>query len=89
MDKQMGLAHDTTPTVDEVMEIWRDHEKIWLTRKEIADCLGRSKSPSLIATIGVAVGMGFLTRKTTRLPNRVDMYQYRPTGKWVAGMNLF
>lgn len=89
MPLQLGLAHDTTPTVDEVMEIWNGHSKIWLTRKEIADCLARSKSPTLIAVIGIAVGMGLLARKTTRLPNGVDMFQYRPTEKWKPGSNAF
>lgn len=89
MDEQMGLVHDTTPTIDEVLEIWRGHEGIWLTRKEVCDCLGRAKSPALIAVIGVAVGMGFLSSKTTKLPNGVPMFQYRPTEKWIAGTNPF
>jgi len=89
MDKQMSFAHDTAPTVDEVLEIWRGHEKVWLTRKEIGDALGRAKSPTLIAVIGVAVGMGLIATKTVKLPNGVPMFQYRPTGKWQAGQNLF
>lgn len=76
----MGLAHDTTPTVDDVLSVWtQEHQKVWLSRKEIADCLARSKSPSLITIIGVAVGLGLLQTKTVKLPNGTHMFMYRPT----------
>jgi len=77
---QMGLAHDTTPTVDEVLGLWAGKEKReWMSRKDIADGLARSKSPTLITIIHVAVGLGLLEQKAVRLPNKVDMLMYRPS----------
>jgi len=77
---QMGLGHDTTPTVDEVLSIWAGKEKReWMTRKEIADKLARSKSPTLVTIISVAVGLGLLEQKLVTLPNKVKMFMYRPT----------
>lgn len=87
--KQMSLTHDQTPTIDEVMELWQGRAGEWATRKHIADALGRAKSPALISVIGIAVGMGFLERRVTRLPNNVDMFEYRPTGRWRPGLADF
>lgn len=77
---QMGLAHDSTPTVDEVLGLWAGKEKRdWMSRKDIASRLGRSKSPTLITIISVAVGLGLLEQKLVSLPNQVGMFMYRPT----------
>lgn len=77
-EKQMTFAHDTTPTMEEIMTAWGAKDLKWKSRKEIADALGRAKSPSLIAMLGIAAGTGILLRKAVRLPNGVDMFMYRP-----------
>lgn len=89
MDKQMSLAHDTTPTVEEVMALWWGRDIGWASRKHIADALGRSKSPALLAMLGVCVGMGFLERRAVPLPNGISMFEYRPTGRWTPEINPF
>jgi len=78
--KQLGLAHDTTPTIEEVLSVWAGQGKPqWMTRKEIAEALGRSKSPSLVVILGIAAGTGLLQQKLVTLPNKIDMFMYRPT----------
>lgn len=84
MNAQKSLFSDQAPTLDEVMSAWDEHRPEWLSRAEIAAKLGRSKSPALIAVIGVAVGMGFLTCNDTLLPNRAHYFQYQPTARWYA-----
>lgn len=89
MAKQIGLAHDTAPSIDEVLSIWAGSEKRpWRTRLEIADALGRSKSPALLAIIEVGVGLGLLQRKSVELPNKVGMFMYRPTDKAYAELSI-
>ena len=82
MNSQKSLFTDQSPTLDEVMSAWDEKRPEWLSRAMIAEKLGRSKSPALIAIIGVAVGMGFLTVKNEVLPNRADYFLYQPTQKW-------
>lgn len=82
MNAQKSLFHDQSPTLDEVMSAWDADRPEWLSRAHIAEKLGRSKSPALIAVVGVAVGMGFLTLKIERLPNGADYYLYQATPKW-------
>jgi len=81
MNAQRSMFHDQTPTVDEVMGVWGSDRK-FRSRLEIAEALGRAKSPALIATLGVLTGIGYLTVQEVRLPNRVTMYEYAPTKKW-------
>lgn len=81
MNAQRSMFHDQTPTVDEVMAVW-GKDRQFRSRLQIAEALGRAKSPSLIATIGVLVGIGYLTVRGVNLPNRVTMYEYAPTQKW-------
>ena len=78
MNAQKSLFHDQAPTIDEVMSAWDLERLEWLSRAMIAEKLGRSKSPALIAAIGVLVGMGMLTLKVERLPNGADYYLYKP-----------
>jgi len=82
MNAQKSLFHDTSPTLDEVMSAWDEKRPEWLSRAMIAEKLGRSKSPALIAIVGVAVGMGFLTLKNEVLPNGANYFLYQPTPKW-------
>jgi len=82
MNTQKSLFVDQTPTLDEVMSAWDEKRPEWLSRAQIAAKLGRSKSPALIAVLGVAAGMGFLTRKNEILPNGADYFLYQPTQKW-------
>jgi len=82
MNAQKSLFHDKTPTVDEVMSVWDQERPEWLSRAMVAERLGRSKSPALIAVIGVCTGMGFLTVKNERLPNGADYYLYQPCQRW-------
>jgi len=83
MQKQLSLNRDTPITLDEVMGAWsRGYESAWLSRREIADQLNRPKSPGLIQTLGILLGMGYLETRLQPLPNRVDMFQYRPTSKF-------
>ena len=81
MNSQRSLFHDQAPNFDEVMAVW-NKDRNFRTRLQIADALGRSKSPALIAVIGVLVGVGYLTMREITLPNRVIMYEYAPTKKW-------
>lgn len=83
MNAQRSLFHDQTPTVDEVMSVWRD-DREFRSRLEIAERLGRAKSPALIALINVLAHVGYLTVREIPLPNRVVMYQYSPTEKWLT-----
>jgi len=82
MNQQKSLFTDQPPTLDEVMSAWDEKHPEWLSRAMIAEKLGRSKSPALIAMVGVAVGMGFLTLKNEILPNGANYYLYQPTAKW-------
>jgi len=81
MNAQKSLFHDQTPTVDEVMAVWAS-DRNFRSRLQIAEALGRAKSPALIAVIGVLTGIGYLTCRKITLPNRVDMFEYAPTPKW-------
>lgn len=87
MNAQKSLFSDTAPTFDEVMSAWGGDQK-YLTRRQIAEALGRSKSPALIAIIGVLVGMGYLATRTYMLPNNVPMFEYIPTQKWFDDGNV-
>jgi len=89
MNAQKSLFSDTAPTIDEVMSAWDEARPVWLSRAQIAEKLGRAKSPALIAVIGAALGMGFLTLKTVELPNRMPYFMYQPTAKWYATEFLF
>jgi len=82
MNAQKSLFADQAPTLDEVMSAWDEKRPEWLSRAQIADKLGRSKSPALIALIGVALGMGYLVMKNEILPNHANYYLYQPTEKW-------
>jgi len=82
MNAQKNLFTDQPPTLDEVMSAWDESRPEWLSRAQIAERLGRSKSPTLITIVGVAVGMGFLTMKNEILPNKANYYLYQPTKKW-------
>lgn len=88
MNAQRSLFHDQAPTIDEIMSVWAG-DREFRSRLEIADALGRAKSPSLIATIGVLTGIGYLTCREVKLPNRIVMYQYAPTLKWEQEGTLF
>lgn len=81
MNAQRSLFHDQTPTIDEVMSVWQS-DRNFRSRLQIAEALGRAKSPSLIAMLGVLSGVGYLTIREITLPNRVVMYEYAPTVKW-------
>jgi hypothetical protein len=83
MNAQRSLFHDQAPTVDEIMSAWQ-HDRNFRSRLEIAEKLGRAKSPALIATINVLVSIGYLTVREIDLPNKVTMYQYSPSEKWLA-----
>jgi len=83
MNAQRSLFHDQTPTVDEVMSVWQ-HDRNFRSRLEIAEALGRAKSPSLVALINALTSIGYLTVREIPLPNRVVMYQYSPTEKWLT-----
>lgn len=89
MNSQKSLFVDHAPTLDEVMSAWDEKRPEWLSRAMIAEKLGRSKSPALIAVLGVACGMGFLTRKNEVLPNGADYYLYQPTAKWYTTVYPF
>ena len=82
MNQQKSLFADQSPTLDEVMSVWDETRLEWMSRAQIAERLGRAKSPALIAVIGVCVGMGFLAVKNEILPNRANYYLYQPTKKW-------
>jgi hypothetical protein len=84
MFAQKSLFTDQAPTLDEVMSAWDAHRAQWLSRAMIAQCLGRSKSPALIAVINVALGMGYLEIKNEILPNGASYYLYMPTARWYA-----
>lgn len=81
MNAQKSLFSDQAPTLDEVMSAWGKDDQ-WLTRKQIADKLGRSKSPVLVAQLGILQAMGYLASQTVTLPNNVAMFMYCPTNKW-------
>ncbi len=81
MNAQRSLFHDTMPTVDEVMSVWAG-DRIFRSRLQIAEALGRSKSPTLISVIQVLTGIGYLTVREITLPNRVVMYEYAPSARW-------
>lgn len=81
MDRQRSLFHDSAPTFDEIMSVWgRDRE--FRSRKQIAEALGRAKSPTMLQTLGILVGSGYLTIRVIRLPNGADLFEYAPTPKW-------
>lgn len=82
MNEQVSLFKDQAPTIDEVMAAW-GRDRHWRSRAQIAQALGRSKSPSLIAVINVLVAIGYLTCKNDPLPNRVNYFTYAPTQKWI------
>lgn len=82
MNQQKSLFSDQAPTLDEVMSAWDGKRDKWLSRAQIAENLGRAKSPALIAVIGASLGMGFLTIKNEILPNGANYYLYQPTKKW-------
>lgn len=81
MNKQRSMFHEQQPGFDEVMSVWAGDRK-FRSRLQIAEALGRTKSPALIAVIGVLVGVGYLTIREVDLPNHVTMYEYAPTPKW-------
>lgn len=81
MNAQRSLFHDTMPTVDEVMSVWVN-DREFRSRLQIAEALGRAKSPTLISVIQVLVGIGYLTVREVTLPNRVTMYEYSPSPRW-------
>lgn len=82
MNAQRSLFHDQTPTADEVMALWQGDRK-WRSRKEIAEKLGRAKSPSLIAMIEVLVSIGYLTKRNSILPNGADYFTYAVAQKYL------
>lgn len=82
MNAQRSLFHDSAPTLDEIMSVFDFPVANWLSRKEIADKLGRSKSPTLIAHLSVAVKLGYLLEAKQKLPNGADYFLYSPSQKW-------
>lgn len=82
MNAQRSLWHDTAVTVDEVMAVW-SHDRNFRSRSQIAEALGRAKSPALIAVLGVLVGIGYLTIRKIDLPNGVSMFEYAASQKWL------
>lgn len=82
MNSQRSLFHDTAPTFDEVMSVW-GQDRIWRSRWQIAQALGRSKSPALIATITMLATVGYLTCRVEKLPNGIDYYLYSVSQKWL------
>lgn len=66
---------DQPLSVGQVVSVFPDAQT-HLTRKQIAHALRRAKSPTLIARINEAVGLGELQAHLWRLPNGVDMYSY-------------
>lgn len=81
MNAQRSLFQDTMPSVDEVMSVWANDRK-FRSRLQIAEALGRAKSPTLISVIQVLTGIGYLTIREIPLPNRVVMFEYAPSEKW-------
>lgn len=88
MNAQRSLFHDQAPTIDEVMSVWAD-DRGWRSRAVIAQALGRSKSPALIAVINVLVSIGYLTCVNEPLPNGVDYFKYSPSQKWYDDGGIF
>jgi len=82
MNAQKSLFHDTAPTLDEIMSAWDYGKPVWMSRKQIAEKLGRAKSPTLIAFVNVAVSLGYLEVKNEVLPNGADYFLYTPTAKY-------
>lgn len=66
---------DQPLSVGQVVDVFPDTQT-YLTRKQIAHALRRAKSPTLIARINEAVGLGLLQVHMWRLPNGVDMFSY-------------
>lgn len=83
MNDQRSLFHDTMPTVDEVMSVWTK-DRNFRSRLQIAEALGRSKTPTLISVIQVLVGIGYLTVREIKLPNRIIMYEYSPSAQYLT-----
>jgi len=81
MNAQRSLFHDQTPTIDEVMAVWTSDRK-FRSRLQIAEALGRAKSPALIAILQVLSSIGYLTVREVELPNRITMFEYAPAQKW-------
>lgn len=84
MNKHRSMS-DQPPMLDEVMSVWAKDRK-FRSRLQIAEALGRTKSPALIAVIGVLVGVGYLTIREIDLPNHITMYEYSPAPKWEEEM---
>lgn len=81
MFAQRSLFHDTPPSFDEVMSVWGG-DRTWRSRAQIAQALGRAKSPALIATINMLATVGYLTVRIEKLPNGADYYLYSASQKW-------
>lgn len=73
--KQRSLFFDQPLTDGDILSVCET--KRWLTYREIAVRLERAKSPSLIARVKGLVATGALDWRTKKLPNGVDMFQFR------------
>ena len=51
----------------------------WLSRRQVADALSCSKSPTLVKALATCVEKGWAEFQFHQLPNRVDMYYYTIT----------
>lgn len=82
MNPQRSLFFDQAPTFDEIMSLWAG-DREWRSRAEIATKLGRSKSPTLIATLEMLTSVGYLTKRVIDLPNGAQYFQYAVSQKWI------
>lgn len=73
---QLNLLNFDLPLTDrEVLLAFPPGELF--TRKNLADRLGRSKSPTLIARLNALAEAGMYDVTLWKLPNEVDMYVYQ------------
>jgi predicted transcriptional regulator len=63
------------PTPADVEALFAESE-VWLTRRDVAEMLGVSRSQRLINILEQLVADGVLERRTTALANRANVFVY-------------
>lgn len=76
-NEERGIFFDQPITDEDVISIFTSIHR-WLTYREIATRLHRKKTPSLVARVKSLAERGILEYRFKRLPNGVDMHQFRP-----------
>jgi hypothetical protein len=74
-DTQRNLFFDQPITDDDVLNVIG--ETRWMSYLQIAQKLGRRKTPSLIARVKSLAERNCLEYRFKKLPNGVDMHQFR------------